>query len=57
MKNLVKYQLSIRYTNGRLAQLGEHLPYKQEVTGSNPVSRTIWGGSVIGSTMLSKSIC
>jgi hypothetical protein len=22
---------------GRLAQLGERLPYKQEVTGSNPV--------------------
>ena len=24
--------------NGVLAQLGEHLPYKQEVTGSSPVS-------------------
>ena len=24
-----------------LAQLGEHLPYKQGVTGSNPVPRTI----------------
>ncbi|SYV99760.1 protein of unknown function [Oenococcus oeni] len=24
--------------NGRLAQLGEHLPYKQEVTGSIPVA-------------------
>ena len=24
--------------NGGLAQLGEHLPYKQEVTGSIPVS-------------------
>ena len=23
-----------------LAQLGEHLPYKQEVTGSSPVART-----------------
>ena len=23
--------------NGGLAQLGEHLPYKQEVTGSSPV--------------------
>jgi hypothetical protein len=23
---------------GGLAQLGEHLPYKQEVTGSSPVS-------------------
>ncbi len=25
-------------TNGGLAQLGEHLPYKQGVTGSNPVA-------------------
>lgn len=28
---------------GRLAQLGEHLPYKQGVTGSSPVSPTIRG--------------
>ncbi len=26
-----------RHTNGVLAQLGEHLPYKQRVTGSSPV--------------------
>jgi hypothetical protein len=26
---------------GRLAQLVEHLPYKEGVTGSNPVSSTI----------------
>ena len=26
---------------GRLAQLGEHLPYKQGVTGSSPVATTI----------------
>src|SRR5215213_12030583 len=25
------------WTDGRLAQLGEHLPYKQGVTGSSPV--------------------
>ncbi len=25
------------YTTGVLAQLGEHLPYKQRVTGSSPV--------------------
>ena len=25
---------------GSLAQLGEHLPYKQEVTGSSPVTPT-----------------
>ena len=27
--------------NGILAQLGEHLPYKQRVTGSSPVGPTI----------------
>ena len=30
---------------GRLAQLGEHLPYKQGVTGSSPVAPTILGQS------------
>ena len=32
----------LQYTsvNGRLAQLGEHLPYKQRVTGSSPVLST-----------------
>ena len=27
--------------HGSIAQLGEHLPYKQEVTGSSPVVPTI----------------
>ena len=27
----------VAYRNGILAQLGEHLPYKQRVTGSSPV--------------------
>ena len=27
---------------GSLAQLGEHLPYKQRVTGSSPVTPTIY---------------
>ena len=31
---------------GRIAQLGEHLPYKQGVTGSNPVVPTKVHGSV-----------
>ena len=26
---------------GSLAQLGEHLPYKQEVIGSSPITPTI----------------
>ena len=38
-----------RYLHGILAQLGEHLPYKQRVTGSSPVtSTTIWPGSSVG---------
>ena len=31
----------LRY--GRIAQLGEHLPYKQRVTGSSPVVPTTYG--------------
>ena len=30
-----------RVPNGSIAQLGEHLPYKQGVTGSSPVTSTI----------------
>ena len=33
---------------GSIAQLGEHLPYKQGVTGSNPVVPTKWPGSSDG---------
>ena len=31
---------STQTANGSIAQLGEHLPYKQEVTGSSPVVPT-----------------
>ena len=31
----------IRVADGILAQLGEHLPYKQGVTGSSPVGPTV----------------
>ena len=34
--------------NGSLAQLGEHLPYKQRVIGSSPVVPTTWPGSSVG---------
>ena len=30
----------VNFINGILAQLGEHLPYKQGVTGSSPVGPT-----------------
>ena len=33
---------------GSIAQLGEHLPYKQRVTGSSPVVPTKWPGSSVG---------
>ena len=33
--------------NGILAQLGEHLPYKQRVTGSSPVGPTYFSKEVI----------
>ncbi len=33
-----------KHTNGILAQLGEHLPYKQRVTGSSPVGPILYGG-------------
>ena len=36
--------LSSNKVRGRIAQLGEHLPYKQGVTGSSPVVTTIYGG-------------
>ena len=31
---------------GSLAQLGEHLPYKQEVIGSSPITPTIYFAGV-----------
>ncbi len=33
--------------DGRLAQLGEHLPYKQGVTGSSPVAPIAYFGPVV----------
>ncbi len=39
---LIYYHLC-QVHNGILAQLGEHLPYKQRVTGSSPVG-SIYGG-------------
>ena len=33
---------------GSIAQLGEHLPYKQRVIGSSPIVSTKWPGSSVG---------
>ena len=38
------YKIILVY--GRIAQLGEHLPYKQGVTGSIPVAPTIYNAGV-----------
>ena len=38
-------------TNGILAQLGEHLPYKQRVIGSSPI------GPIFMSGILKSSLC
>ena len=35
-------QQAIAVRDGSIAQLGEHLPYKQRVTGSSPVVPTIF---------------
>ena len=41
--------VTILLSYGRIAQLGEHLPYKQGVTGSSPVVPTIrWLSSSVG---------
>ena len=39
------YNIRAAKNNGGLAQLGEHLPYKQRVSGSSPLTSTIWSGS------------
>ena len=39
---------------GRLAQLGEHLPYKQRVTGSSPVAPTTSQQTTLHSKILLK---
>ena len=43
-RTIKKY--NIKDENGRIAQLGEHLPYKQGVIGSSPIVTTIIFGGV-----------
>ena len=46
--NVYPIWYSITALCGSLAQLGEHLPYKQRVIGSSPIVSTICGsGSVV----------
>lgn len=60
MKNFLKtldkskqmsYNMQVASDNkgfGSIAQLGEHLPYKQGVIGSSPIVSTKWPGSSVG---------
>ena len=50
--NLVRVIAILNMVVGGLAQLGEHLPYKQEVTGSSPVSSIVQGATKYGSPFL-----
>ena len=43
MSDIQRQQASACQQRGSIAQLGEHLPYKQRVTGSSPVVPTIFG--------------
>ena len=51
-RNLAKVEVAgstpVIRSIGSLAQLGEHLPYKQEVIGSIPIAPTIRFGSSVG---------
>ena len=47
--NLVAEVSNTEAEYGSIAQLGEHLPYKQEVTGSSPVVPTNLYGPVVQS--------
>ena len=43
-----KQVVEILTAYGSIAQLGEHLPYKQRVIGSSPIVSTIRPGSSVG---------
>ena len=45
---IISKSLESDKANGSIAQLGEHLPYKQRVIGSSPIVSTIWSGSSVG---------
>ena len=51
LTNDIKYVIILKspqVTYGSIAQLGEHLPYKQRVIGSSPIVPTIRPGSSVG---------
>ncbi len=47
---LMWYNMQVvgKKTHGSIAQLGEHLPYKQRVIGSSPIVSTKRSGSSVG---------
>ena len=40
LTNKKSFAIILKHVDGRLAQLGEHLPYKQRVIGSSPILST-----------------
>ena len=46
IKSIIITKSRMTDTHGSLAQLGEHLPYKQRVIGSSPVVPTKYGSVV-----------
>ena len=46
-KHKIFYIILLVNKSGRIAQLGEHLPYKQGVIGSSPIVPTIFYGLVV----------
>ena len=45
--------MPLRANHGGIAQLGEHLPCKQGVVGSSPISSTIFGSLTIEESEIS----
>ena len=54
---VVIVKLHINFTNGILAQLGEHLPYKQRVIGSSPTGPIDAGVAELADAQDLKSCC
>ena len=40
LQNFIKFGIVYQHCDGSIAQLGEHLPYKQGVIGSSPITST-----------------
>ena len=45
LQNFIKFGIVYQHCDGSIAQLGEHLPYKQGVIGPSPIVPTITCGN------------